>query len=135
MAKFNHISSMEQYPLHDRLFMILKLAAGPSLELFKDGRPATDPEIGTALWQYHQALVEAERQIRKMAELLDELNPAEYESEDYLEEFPDNENTLGYLIQEAQAALFEAMARQDEPKISKWINRVNLLKEKEAQNA
>lgn len=134
MAKFNHIASMEKYPLHDRLFMIMKLTEGPSLDVFKDGRPATDAEIGTALWQYHSALNEAEAQIRQMAELLNQIEPNEYDSDDYLDEYPDNENNLKYQLQEAQAALFQAMSRGKESDIAKWINRVNILKEKEASH-
>lgn len=134
MAKFNHISSMEKYPLDDRLFMILKLTDGPSLELYKDGRDATDKEIGTALWHYHGALNEAEAQIKKMAKLLEELEPAEYESADYLEEYPDKESDLNYLMQEAKASLFIAMGKGNESEISRCINRVNLLKEKEVIN-
>lgn len=130
--QLNRIDSMEYYPLHDRLFMILKLDKGPSLNIYKEGREARDEEVGTALWMYHQALNNAERQIEKLLDLLKQLDLNDYDLEDYLEEFPDS-NT-NYKQQEVKACLYMAMAKNDEKSISKYINQLTLLQEKEVVN-
>lgn len=130
--KLNTIESMESFPLDDRLFMVLNLANGPSLDVYKEGREAKESEIGTALWMYHQALNKAERQIEKLLDLVKNLDPNDYDLEDYLEEYPDSETN--YKLQEVKACLYIAMAKNQEKLISKYINQLHLLQEKGVQD-
>jgi hypothetical protein len=130
-AQFNTIESMEKFPLHERLFMNINLQ-GLKLSIFQEGREAKDDEVGTALWRYHQALNEAEAQIRILLDLVKELGPDDYDTEDYLEKYPDTETN--YKLQEAKALLFISMAKGDEKLIGKHINNVMILEEKEASH-
>ncbi|PRY90610.1 hypothetical protein [Mongoliibacter ruber] len=131
-AKLNAIDSLESYPMGDRLFMILRLDQGPSLTIYKEGRDAKDEEIGTALWLYHQALNKAESQIEVLLKMIKELELEEYELEDYLEEFPDTDSN--YRLQELKANLYMSMAREDEKNISRYINEIHLMAEREVSN-
>jgi uncharacterized protein YPO0396 len=105
------------------------------LTIEKEGRPAKDEEIGTALWYYHEALSTAERQIdelRKLLEYLAEDNEDLEEVQDYLEVYEDLEETeeLDYQIEENKQALFHAMKKNNESAVSKFSNLINLLNER-----
>jgi hypothetical protein len=132
MPKYNRIESLDQFPLSQRLSMSVNLMT-KELSVFYQGREATEIEQNTALWSYHQALYEAERQIEFLVKRI-----KNDEMEEYLEEYPDlnKSEEFQYYIEEAKECLFRAMQKNNASLISKYANKVNLLleKQKEIQN-
>lgn len=128
--KFNRIASYDSFPLEERLFMRMNMKE-QTLQPFKEGRDATEEEVGNALWYYHQALQEAEHQIVSLQRMIREAGVHEDYSDDYLEVFPDLEDGLvGYRISEIKESLFIAMAKGKEKEISKYLNQISVLEEK-----
>lgn len=140
------IPSLEAFPRAERLYMVMKLGKG-EMEVYKNGREATDVEMNTALWQYHQALNEAEAQIEKLlaivrlkSDFLDDDSEA-YQAAietafDYKDEYQEEGDELErYAIDEKKAALHEAMARKDEKAIARLANEMNLALQKATQTS
>lgn len=133
MTKFNRVESQDYFPAGSRLHMTMNLQT-KSLHINKEGREATEPEVYTALWQYHQALYEAEKQIKEMAKLLESLVDDFDEVDevyDYLHDHADlsDREEVMYKFEESKEALFVAMAKKDASVISMHINRINLMME------
>ncbi len=134
MAEFNRVDSCDYFKPGNRLSMSLNLST-KKLSISYHGREATEEEIGTALWMYHQALNSAERQIEKMKELilyLSEDCQDDPDVVDYLENYPDlsKVEALDYKIEESREALFVSMFKGNDSLISKYANLLNIQKEK-----
>lgn len=131
--KLKAITSLDSFPASQRLHMTYNMME-QTLSVFKNGREAKKEEAYTALWNYHQALSDAEKQIEFLLEMIHDLMdegqcididkgyPA------YFEEYPTKgDEDLRYKLEELKEAFFVARARNDESKMSHYINQINLL--------
>lgn len=137
--KLKAITSQDSFPASQRLYMIYNMFK-KELSVFKHGKEATEQDVYSALWSYHQSLNDAEKQISKLLQminyLMDEGQCIDIDQgyPDYLEEYPNTgDEALRYKLEELKEAFFVATARQDESKASRYINQINLIEDKSNQ--
>lgn len=131
--KLKAIKSLDSFPASQRLHMIYNMAE-QTLDIYKEGRDAKEEEAYSALWQYHQALNEAEKQIefllKMIHDLMDEGQCIDIDKgyPAYLEEYPTRgDEDLRYKMEEMKEAFFVASAKKDPAKMSKYINQIIIL--------
>jgi hypothetical protein len=126
------IESREAFPVPQRCHYIWKLSEG-TITFFVEGRPMNEEkEIGSVLANYIQALNKAENQIELLLKIIKESEVDKDYFDEYLDEFPEEEDYKGrYKIEDIKDSLFHSMMKKDEKLISKYLNQLNVVTEKQ----
>lgn len=135
---FARVESREVYPVPERTHYTIHLDKG-TVDFYLQGREMKDEEIGDVIVRLTNALNAAEKQIDWLFTVIQNLDyqidPGE--TEDYLEEYPAEEDyKFKYKVEDVKDALFHAMMKKDEKKISHYVNQLSVLegKAKEVKN-
>ena len=99
------------------------------LTVYHEGKEATDEQVYSHLWNYSQALIAAEDQIKDLIQLIkngDSGDIAIYKENHHPQE---NQKEV-YRLDHFKWRMFVAMAKNDSKNVSYWLNRYNLLNEK-----
>jgi hypothetical protein len=125
------IESREVFEVPKRVHYTWNLRGG-EITFYVEGRPLDEEkEIGSVLAMYISALNAAEKQIEELIKIIHEADVHKDYLEEYLDEFPEEENYKGkYKIEDIKDALFHSMMKKDEKKISYYLNQLNIVREK-----
>jgi hypothetical protein len=130
----SRIESRESFPVPKRLHYIIHLGKGTA-DFFIEGREMKDEEIGDILIQLTNAVNAAEKQIEMLLKTIGEAEIDKEYFEDYLDEYPEEENYKAkYKLEDVKDALFHAMMKKDEKLISKYLNQLSVITEKQKAN-
>jgi hypothetical protein len=125
------IESREVFEVPKRVHYTWNLRGG-EITFYVEGRPLDEEkEIGSVLAMYISALNAAEKQIDELIKIIHEADVHKDYLEEYLDEFPEEENYKGkYKIEDIKDALFHSMMKKDEKNISYYLNQLNIIQEK-----
>lgn len=130
----SRIESRESFPVPERLHYIIKLSNGTA-DFFIEGREMKDEEIGDTLIRLTNAVNAAENQIEMLLKIIREAEVDKEYLDGYLDEYPEEENYIAkYRIENIKDALFHAMMRKNDKLISKYLNELSVVTEKQKSN-
>lgn len=128
------IEPREVYPLPKRAHYIIHLSKGTA-DFYVEGREMKDEEVGDTMIQLINAVNAAEKQIEMLIKIIGEAEVDKEYLEDYVDEFPEEENYKAkYKIEDIKDALFHSMMRKDDKLISKYLNQLSVVTEKQKSN-
>lgn len=129
--KLTRVESREVFPVPKRLHYIICLSKGTA-DFYMEGREMKDEDIGDSLIQLTNAVNAAEKQIEMLLKIIGEAEIEKDYFEDYLDEFPEEEDYNGkYRVENIKDALFHAMMKKDDKLISKYLNQLNVVTDKQ----
>lgn len=132
--RITRIESRESYPVPKRPHYIIKLSKG-EVTFYIEGREMKDDETGDVITQLINAVNAAEKQIEMLLKVIGQAEVDKDYFEDYLDEFPEEENYKGkYKVEDIKDAIFHAMMRKDEKLVSKYLNELGVVTEKQKAN-
>jgi len=129
--KLTRVESRELFPVPTRAHYVWSLKNG-TITFFVEGCEMNEEtEIGSVLASYICALNAAEKQIESLLEVIDANEIQDHFSDDYLEEYPEEEDYKSkYKVEDIKDALFHSMMKKDEKMISKYVNQLNVVTDK-----
>lgn len=128
------IESREVFEVPKRVHYVWSLRGG-TITFYVEGREMNEEkEIGSVLASYITALNAAEKQIEELIKVIHEADVHKDYLEDYLYEYPEEDNYKArYKIEDLKDALFHSMMKNDEKKISYYLNQINVVTEKQSK--